>query len=97
MEEIVSLTLLLWQAMFLHIKPKLLASLYKGICLFKTAHSLEAFYTTRAYTKGCFLIHGLHMEHHKAKHPYLSGLSQTPVEVDENSAIGFHVSKTSSI
>lgn len=65
--------------------------------LFKIAHFSEAFYTTRTYTKGWFLIPGLHAEHHKAKHPHLLGLSQTPAKADENSAVDFHMRETSSI
>lgn len=54
MEEILSLTLPLRQAMFLHIKPKLLASLYKGICLFKTAHFWKHFILQEHILKAVF-------------------------------------------
>lgn len=52
---------------------------------------MEAFCTTRTYTKGWFLIPGLHVEQHKVKHPY--SLCLVRLLMWMKTAIDFHMNK----
>lgn len=82
------------QAMLLHIKPKQLAPFTKECVCLRLYILLKHFVVQEGmYSKGLFWIPGFHAEPHKANHPFLLGLSQTPIRVNENSSIDFHMSK----